>query len=87
MKFDFTKNIYLYKGRCDLYVFGDEAGFEIVVNREATIIEKENKPYGKNYNFIKNEVRHDILNDFECGWSDRTEMISRDVSFSEVRFK
>ena len=83
MKFDFTKNIYLYKGKCDLYVFGDEAGFERVVDLETEA--RRYKYYKCSCDYIKNDVRKAILGDFECGWTDCTKVISKDVSFSWMR--
>ena len=87
MEFNFDKNIYLYKGKHDIYIFGNEVGFNEVIEREAAIIKREDKPYGKNFNFIKKEVRHDILNDFECGWSDCTKIIKRDISVDFLRLR
>lgn len=83
MKFDFTKNIYLYKGRCDLYVFGDEAGWEKVVDLETTV--RAHDYYNWNRKSIENDVRQAIINDFESGWADCTKVISKDISFSRVR--
>ncbi len=85
MQFDFTKNIYLYKGRCDLYAFGDEAGFERVVDSEALI--RKNDYYNWSDQSVRNDVKQSILNDFESGWTDCTKVISKDVSFSKVRLK